>query len=67
MAMPAPEFTPNDEPATKGDIDALHEELHTVVEIIRRVFTEPNMAAIERFMSNPAARWRNRNELRKQG
>lgn len=53
MAEPAPEFTPNDDLLTRS-------EVQEILRVFRRVFTEDNMRTLERLLSNPAARWKNR-------
>jgi len=55
MAMPAEDFTGNDEPATRGDITALHQEVHEALEILRAANKE-----LQKFLNNPAMRWRSR-------
>jgi hypothetical protein len=56
MAMPEPEFTSNDEPVTRGELNALHDEIHQILAIVRK--WEP---LAEKFLSNPAMKWARRN------
>jgi hypothetical protein len=64
MAMPQPEFTPNDEPMTdseiRGRFDHLDELIHQVLGTVQEFATPEAKAMLQRFLSNPAMRWSNR-------